>query len=330
VPSSEVDLLRVEGVFKRFEVKASPLKKVVVHALNGVSVSIGRGKTLALVGESGCGKTTLGKTVLGLHPPDEGRIYFKDREIGDLKPRRRGEVQKEMRMIFQDPYASLNPRHKIRTILERPLKMFTSLDGAGRRERVEETCEQVGLDPSYLQRYPHQFSGGQRQRVAIARAIILNPSLVVADEPVSALDVSIQAQILNLMMDLQDRYGLAYLFITHDIGVVRHLSDFVGVMYLGVIVEYADKGALFRTPLHPYTRLLFSAVPDIHKPFSEEAARMTGEIPSPTDLPPGCFFAPRCPLREEECVRAMPDLAEAEPGHWVRCARNDSGASLHP
>lgn len=264
--SSGRDLLKTVNIVKYFETKVSAFKKSRVHALNDVSLSIQKGKTLALVGESGCGKTTFGKVILGLYPPDGGQVYLDGQEIGGTPLRRRKGIQQNLQMIFQDPFSSLNPRHKVQAILERPLKIFTDLDSRSRLERILSTCENVGLEASYLQRYPHQFSGGQRQRIAIARAIILNPSLVIADEPISALDVSIQAQILNLLMDIQDEYELTYLFITHDISVVKHISDQVGVMYLGQLVEYTDKMTIFSKPLHPYTKLLFSAIPDIHQP----------------------------------------------------------------
>jgi len=311
--------LDIRGVHKRFEIKTGSFSKGQVYALNDVNLSISKGKTMSLVGESGCGKTTLGKAVLGLHKPDEGEIWFQGREIGGLDPRQRRSVQKDLRMIFQDPFSSLNPRKKIGEILTRPLRLYHKLSAEERREKILATCEAVGIDESYLSRYPHQFSGGQRQRVAIARAIILTPALVVADEPISALDVSIQSQILNLMIDLQHKLGLTYLFITHDISVVKYISDEVAVMYLGEIVEKADKKTLFENPMHPYTKLLFSAVPDISKPHLSEDSLIKGEIPNPTDLPKGCFFAPRCPLRTDACLKAHPVLEEKQPGHLARC-----------
>jgi peptide/nickel transport system ATP-binding protein/oligopeptide transport system ATP-binding protein len=312
-------MLAIENLNKRFEIKISPFKKAFLHALTDVDLDVYKGRTLSLVGESGCGKTTLGKVVLGLYPPDSGRIVFQDKEIGRLGPRRRRGVQKDIQMVFQDPYASLNPRKKVYDILERPLKNFTQFDRSERKAAILETCEHVGVDESYLQRYPHQFSGGQRQRIAIARAIILRPALVIADEPISALDVSIQAQILNLMLDLQDELDLTYLFITHDISVVKHLSDHVAVMYLGQIVEWAEKTALFDNPRHPYTRLLFSAIPDIDNPALADENRIKGEIPNPTQLPPGCFFSPRCPLQTGVCVDSRPELLDLGGGHLVRC-----------
>jgi oligopeptide/dipeptide ABC transporter ATP-binding protein len=313
------NLLEIKNLSKHFEIKAGGFKKATVHALNDVNLNVTRGKTMSLVGESGCGKTTLGKAVLGLHKPESGEILFNGREIGSLRPRQRRGVQKDLQMIFQDPFASLNPRKKIGDILATPLKTFTDMDSVRRRERILKTCDAVGVDESYLTRYPHQFSGGQRQRVAIARAIILNPSLVVADEPISALDVSIQSQILNLMIDLQVELSLTYLFITHDISVVQYISDEVAVMYLGEIVERADKKDLFANPMHPYTQLLFSAVPDITRPFLSEEALIKGEIPNPTNLPPGCFFAPRCPLKTKDCTQVHPALDERGVRHLVRC-----------
>jgi oligopeptide/dipeptide ABC transporter ATP-binding protein len=311
--------LEITDLVKRFEIDAGSFKKAWVHALNNVDLKVTQGKTLSIVGESGCGKTTLGKTVLGLHQPDQGQIVFKGRNIADLSPRQRRSVQKDLQMIFQDPFSSLNPRKKIKDILSRPLKTFTRMTPSQREETIQKTCDAVGIDDSYLGRYPHQFSGGQRQRIAIARAIILNPALVVADEPISALDVSIQSQILNLMIDLQKELGLTYLFITHDISVVKYISDEVAVMYLGEVVEQADKRALFNNPLHPYTRLLLKAVPDISRPFLSEDVLITGEIPNPTHLPEGCFFAPRCPNAVRECAKKHPPLLNKSQERKIRC-----------
>ncbi len=314
-------LLEVENAVKRFKVKVSSFESRHVHALNEVSLAIGKGDTLSLVGESGCGKTTLGKGIVGLYRIDGGRILFRGQDIAHLRPAQRRPIQKDIQMIFQDPYSSLNPRKKVKSILEQPLKIFHHMNRGERMDWIEEVCANVGIDLSYLQRFPHQFSGGQRQRIAIARAIILKPALVVADEPVSALDVSIQAQILNLLMDLQEKYDLTYLFITHDISVVKHISDFVAVMYLGQIVEHAARLSLFSDPLHPYTRMLLAAVPDINHPELPRAALNTGEVPSPIDLPPGCFFAGRCRDAEPRCRSQRPALVEVRPGHWVRCLR---------
>lgn len=319
MPQSNNIILKAENLSKIFKIKTSLFEKKNLYALNNISIEIEKGKTVALVGESGCGKTTLGKVIIGLYKPDSGKILFKDRDITFLSPQQRGKIQKDIQMIFQDPYASLNPRKKIFTILETPLKIFTNLSKKERIKKIEETCDNVGFDVSYLNRYPHQFSGGQRQRIAIARAIILNPLFIVADEPVSALDVSIQAQILNLLMDLQEKLSLTYLFITHDISVVKHISDYVAVMYLGEIVEYSLKRELFKNPLHPYTKILFSAVPDIENPVLNESILEAGEVSSPIDLPEGCFFAPRCPFKDEKCLKEKPQLINVTENHKVRC-----------
>jgi len=323
MPSRDVKLLEIDEVSKHFEVKVSAFRKRRLHALNRVSLQVEAGKTLSLVGESGCGKTTLGKVVVGLYQPDAGAVRFAGEDIGSKSPRGRGAMQKDLQIIFQDPYASLNPRKRVYEILERPLRTYTRHDKVRRRELVLEACRHVGLDESYLDRYPHQFSGGQRQRIAIARAIILRPSLVVADEAVSALDVSIQAQVINLMMDLQGELGLTYLFISHDISVVKHISDQVAVMYLGEIVEWAGKEDLFARPRHPYTRTLLSAVPDISKDDIPPESLVKGEVPSPTRLPRGCFFAGRCPKRQPDCEAGHPVLEDKGGGHFVRCLYPD-------
>ncbi|MCD6581117.1 MAG: ATP-binding cassette domain-containing protein [Desulfuromusa sp.] len=318
---SQSNILKIENVEKIFEIKVSSFKSKNLYALNKITLEVERGKTISVVGESGCGKTTLGKVVSGLYQAERGTIIFHDQDIAHKKPQQRGLLQKDIQMIFQDPYSSLNPRKKVRDILEQPLKIHTSMNKEERRQAIEKTCADVGIDLGYLSRYPHQFSGGQRQRIAIARAIILNPELVIADEPISALDVSIQAQVLNLLMDLQEKLNLTYLFITHDISVVKHLSDYVAVMYLGEIVEYGTKEQIFRNPQHPYTKMLFLAVPDIDNPILSEKVLETGEIPSPIDLPDGCYFSGRCPLKDSDCEKAHPPLVDKGDQYKVRCIK---------
>jgi oligopeptide/dipeptide ABC transporter ATP-binding protein len=324
-------LLKVEGLVKHFPVQKSVFDKLVlrdgrvrmvsqtVHALNGVSLEIARGETLALVGESGCGKSTLAKTVVGLHPPTAGRIWYGSEEIGGLTGAARRPYQKRIQMIFQDPFSSLNPRKKIADIVGLPMLVHGLSSRRERRERVERLLLRVGLDAAYAERYPHQFSGGQRQRIGIARALACEPELVIADEPISALDVSIQAQILNLLMDLQEEFGLTYLFVSHDLSVVRHISSRVAVMYLGSLVETADTEAIFGEPLHPYTRLLFSAIPSLERLEFREAPLCQGEVPTPIELPTGCPFHPRCPEVLERCRAIRPAMTAAGPGRQVAC-----------
>jgi oligopeptide transport system ATP-binding protein len=317
-------LLEVADLVKHFSVGGGLFGGAagLVRAIDGVSFSIRRGETLGLVGESGCGKTTTGRCILQLERPTSGRIVFEGADLTTMAADKLRAVRPRMQVIFQDPYSSLNPRMSIGDILAEPLKVHGVVpDKAKREARVRELLEQVGLLPRYAERFPHQLSGGQRQRVGIARALAMNPSLIVCDEPVSALDVSIQAQIINLLEDLQARLGLTYLFIAHDLSVVRHISDRIAVMYLGRIVELADRKALYEDPLHPYTRALLSAVPIPDPVIEAKRERMVlrGEVPSPLNPPSGCVFHPRCPAAVDRCSAEIPPLRELKPGHWAAC-----------
>ncbi len=315
-------LLEVEGLAKHYPVKRGlVLAKTVgsVRAVDGVSFSLARGETLALVGESGCGKSTTARLVLRLIEPTAGRVSFEGVDITQMSGAPLRRLRRRMQIVFQDPFASLNPRMTVGAILEEPLIVHGIGDRAARRARVSELLGLVGLAAYHAQRYPHEFSGGQRQRVGIARALAVEPALVVCDEPVSALDVSIQAQVVNLMKDLQARLGLSYLFIAHDLAVVKHMADRVAVMYLGRIVEIAPKDALFARPLHPYTRTLLAAIPrpDPHRRGAKQVAG--GDVPSPMDPPPGCHFHTRCPFATERCRAEDPALRVLAPGHSAAC-----------
>jgi len=320
---SEV-LLEVRDLVKHFPVGGGFFKRAggTVRAVDGVSFSLRRGETLGLVGESGCGKTTTGRCILQLERPTSGKIIFEGTDLATHSEQQLRELRRHMQVIFQDPYSSLNPRMTIGQILAEPLKVHRLVSGkAAREKRIEELLTQVGLLPQHAQRYPHQLSGGQRQRVGIARALAMEPSLIICDEPVSALDVSIQAQIINLLEELQSRLGLTYLFIAHDLSVVRHISDRVVVMYLGKVAEVADRQALYEAPVHPYTRALLSAVPipDPKLEATRERTVLRGEIPSALTPPGGCVFHPRCPIAEARCSAEIPRLREIHPGHWGAC-----------
>ncbi|CAH8706060.1 dipeptide ABC transporter ATP-binding protein [Paenibacillus thiaminolyticus] len=314
-------LVQVENLKMHFPIKGGPLGKTVgaVKAVDGVSFHINKGETLGLVGESGCGKSTTGRMLLRLLEPSEGSIYFEGQDITKLSGNELRKMRRNMQMVFQDPFASLNPRHTIGKILEEPLIVHGVRDKSERQRKVKELLDVVGLSSYHASRYPHQFSGGQRQRIGIARALAIHPKLIIADEPVSALDVSIQSQVLNLLQDLQQEYKLTYLFIAHDLGVVRHISDRVGVMYLGQLVELSDTEDLYDKPLHPYTQALLSAVPIADVTFRRDRIILEGDVPSPVNPPAGCPFHTRCPKAFEPCSAARPQLSAMEPGHYVAC-----------
>jgi oligopeptide/dipeptide ABC transporter ATP-binding protein len=317
-------LLVVRDLVKHFPVGGGLLSKqsARVRAVDGVSFDLHRGETLGLVGESGCGKTTTGRCILQLERPTAGEIRFEGEELTALPPTAMRKVRQRMQVIFQDPYSSLNPRMTVGQIIEEPIKVHAIVrQASARAERVRELLTQVGLLPQHAKRYPHQLSGGQRQRVGIARALAMEPALIICDEPVSALDVSIQAQIVNLLEDLQARYGLTYLFIAHDLSVVRHISDRVVVMYLGKVMEITDRTSLYEDPLHPYTRALLSAVPipDPKIEAKREHLVLRGEVPSPLNPPSGCVFHPRCPIAIDRCAAEVPALREVKPGHCAAC-----------
>ncbi|WP_088008173.1 ABC transporter ATP-binding protein [Indiicoccus explosivorum] len=314
-------LLKVEGLKKYFPVHSGVFGRVSGHvkAVDDISFFVNEGETLGIVGESGCGKSTTGRLLMRLLEPTEGKVYFNGKELTGITKEEMRKMRRDIQMVFQDPYASLNPRHTVEKILMEPLNVHNIGDPKDRKKKVYELLETVGLSSYHAKRYPHQFSGGQRQRIGIARALMTNPKLIIADEPVSALDVSIQAQVLNLMQELQKTLKLTYIFIAHDLGVVRHISDRVGVMYLGNMAELANSEKLYEKPLHPYTQALLSAVPVPDPDFEREQVVIEGDIPSPANPPSGCRFHTRCPYKMDICEKVIPKFAEIEDGHYAAC-----------
>ncbi len=320
--ATEEELLEIKNLKKYFPVKSGVFRKTVgyVKAVDDISFSIKKGETLGLVGESGCGKSTTGRTILRLLEATAGEIHFEGKDVLSLDKQEMRSMRKEMQIIFQDPYASLNPRMTVADIVGEPLDIHKLVKNKReKREKVEEILKSVGLGKEHMNRYPHEFSGGQRQRIGVARALAVDPKLIIADEPVSALDVSIQAQVINLMQDLQKEFGLTYLFIAHDLSVVKHISDRIAVMYLGKIVELSDKKDLFAEPLHPYTQSLLSAIPVADPTYKKERIILEGDVPSPIDPPAGCRFHPRCQKAMDICSKEEPEFKEYKDGHFAAC-----------
>jgi oligopeptide transport system ATP-binding protein len=318
------DLLVIQNLVKYFPIMKGVIfqkQTGAVHAVDDVSFTIKKGETLGLVGESGCGKSTTGRTILQLYRPTSGHVYFQGVDLVQLKGKELRKTRRSMQMIFQDPYASLNPRMTVGEIVGEGLYVHQLSQGQESQDKVDALLEKVGLDPAYANRYPHEFSGGQRQRIGVARALAVNPLLVVCDEPISALDVSIQAQVINLLEDLQGEFGLTYLFIAHDLSMVRHISQRVAVMYLGTIVELTNRDELYLNPLHPYTQALLSAVPvpDARIERKRQRIILQGEVPSPVNPPSGCRFRTRCPLAQQICTDQKPEFREVAPDHFVAC-----------
>jgi len=316
------NLLEVKNLKKYFPVKAGIFKKTVAHvkAVDDISFAVKEGETLGLVGESGCGKSTTGRTILRLLEATAGKVIFEGKSVMDLDKKAMRAIRRDMQIIFQDPYASLNPRMTVADIVGEPLDIHKlAKNKKERNEKVREILENVGLGAEYMHRYPHEFSGGQRQRIGVARALAVDPKLIIADEPVSALDVSVQAQVVNLLQDLQKEFGLTYLFIAHDLSVVKHISDRVAVMYLGKIVELTDKKELFKNPIHPYTQSLLSAIPEADPKKKKDRIILEGDVPSPVDPPSGCRFHPRCPKAFDTCSVKEPEFKEYGDGHFAAC-----------
>ena len=319
-------ILEIKNLKKYFPIRKGLLQRTVGHvrAVDDVTFTIHENEVLGLVGESGCGKTTVGRTILRLYDPTEGQIWYygqggKRFDIANISQKEMKPLRRQMRMIFQDPFSSLNPRLTVKDIISEPLFIHKVASGREAEDRVAELMKSVGLDPAYMRRYPHEFSGGQRQRIGLARTLSLSPRLIIADEPVSALDVSVQAQVLNLLQELQERLGLTLLFVAHDLSVVEHISDRIAVMYVGRLVEVARPTELLRNPLHPYTVALISAVPPADPAIKLDRIIMEGDVPSPANPPSGCVFHPRCQYTRDTCKHEVPQLQEVQPGHWASC-----------